>query len=204
MLYLQVTMLFRILCCEWGGSMKRLHLALAFLALNIGVMAQQGQPEAPRSVAEVFDRSVSGAERALLRVAEAMPEDRYNFAPTNGEFKGVRTFAQMVKHVAVDQYLDAAALLQEKVPIDPGTHLNGPDSLRSKAEILKFLQEGFAYMHKAVRTVDQKNLMELVKFDEARIPRLSIVSSAISHPWDHYGQLIEYLRMNGIDPQAQR
>src|SRR5579864_548512 len=178
-------------------------ICLMVVMFNIGVLGQTEKPEMPRTVTEAFDRSVSSAERALLRAAEAMPEDKYNFAPVNGEFKGVRTFAQMVKHVAVDQYLDAAALLRESPPIDPGTHLNGPDSIRTKAEILKFLQDGFTYMHMAIHKVNQKNLMELVQFDEVSVPRLSIVNSAISHPWDHYGQMIEYLRMNGIDPQAQ-
>lgn len=184
--------------------MKTLCLITILISINLSVAQQVGHPNLPHTVTESFDRSVCNAESALLRLAEIMPEGKYNFAPVNGEFKGVRTFAQMLKHVAVDQYVDAAALLKEKTPINQGVHMNGPDSIRTKPEILKFLQDGFTYMHKATRTVNQKNLMELVKFDEVEIPRLSIVSAAISHPWDHYGQLIEYLRMNGIDPQAQR
>jgi len=184
--------------------MKTICLIAVFVTVSIVALAQTAKPDGPRTVTEVFDRSVSGAERSILIMARAMPEEKYDFAPVNGEFKGVRTFAQMVKHIAVDQYVDAAALLKEKTPIDQGIQMSGPDSIRTKQEILKFLEDGFAYMHKAIRTVNQKNLMELVKFDEVEIPRLTIVSSAISHPWDHYGQLIEYLRMNGIDPQAQR
>lgn len=184
--------------------MKIVWLTVILLASCIGAAGQAAHYDAPRTVTEVLDRSVSGVERLMLSAAEAMPEDKYDFAPVNGEFKGVRTFAQMVKHVAVDQYLDAASLLQEKVPIDQGTNLNGPDSLHTKAEILKFLRDAFVYTHKAVRTVNQKNLMELVKFEDARLPRLTIVTAALQHPMDHYGQLIEYLRMSGIDPQAQR
>lgn len=184
--------------------MKATFLLLLLVSVQISAAHKTGQPDVPRTVTESFDRSVSGAERAILHVAEVMPEEKYNFAPINGEFKGVRTFAQMVKHVAVDQYVDAAALLGEKTPIDQGTQMNGPDSVRTKAEILKFLQDGFAYMHKAMRTVNQKNLMEPLNFQGTQLPRLSIVSAAITHPWDHYGQLVEYLRMNGIDPQAQR
>ncbi len=180
----------------------------AIVALvTAGSMAAAGQgsiPEPPRTVTEVFDRSVSAAEHAVTAMAEAMPAEKYDFAPVNGEFKGVRTFAQMVKHIAVDQYLDAASLLGEKLPIEPGTNLNGPDSLCAKAEILQFLERGFAYMHRAIRTVNQKNLMEQVNFESGRIPRLSIVSAAISHPWNHYGQLVEYLRMSGINPQLKK
>lgn len=181
----------------------RMTMTVMLIATSIGAQCQATHYEAPKNITEVYDRFVGSTERQLLNAAEAMPEDKYDFAPVNGEFKGVRTFAQMVKHVAVDQYLDAAALLQEKVPIDQGVSLNGPDSIRTKPEILKFLREGFAYMHKAVRTINQKNIMELVQFQDARIPRITIITAAIAHPMDHYGQLVEYLRMNGIDPQAQ-
>lgn len=183
--------------------MKTICLGLAVVATTLAAACQASDPS-PRTATEVFDRSVSATETMVTALAEAMPEKKYGFAPINGEFRGVRTFGQMVKHIAVDQYVDAAALLKEKVPIDPGTSLNGPDSIQSKAQILEFLHAGFAYMHRAIRTVNQKNLMELVNFQEARIPRLTIVTSALAHPMDHYGQLIEYLRMNGIDPQARR
>ena len=135
-----------------------------------------------------------------------MPEAKYSFVPTNGRYKGVRSFAQLVKHVAVDNYVDAAALLSEKPPIDVGERENGPDSIKSKAQILQFVRDSFAYMQKAIRTVNQDNLMESIQFPagaSVTIPRLRVVDSAMAHPWDIYGQMIEYLRMNGIDPQAK-
>jgi hypothetical protein len=181
--------------------MRMIWLALVFITTSSGVPRLAAYSDQPRTVTEVFDRTISGEERQILAVAEAMPADKYAFAPVNGEFSGVRTFGQMVKHIAVDYYVDAAALLQEKIPIDPGDHENGPDSIRGKSEVLKLLRDSFIYMHKAIRTVNQKNLMEPVQFQDVRIPRLSIVTSALAHPMDHYGQLIEYLRMNGIDPQ---
>jgi hypothetical protein len=121
--------------------------------------------------------------------------------------EGVRSFAQLVKHVAVDNYVDAASLLREKPPIDVGEHENGPDSIESKAQILQFVRDSFAYMQKAIRTVNQDNLMEPLQFAAGAsdtIPRLRIVDAAMAHPWDIYGQMIEYLRMTGIDPQAKR
>jgi hypothetical protein len=182
--------------------MKTIYLSVLFVAtLFTAAAAQPNAVNLPRTVTDVFDRNVSANEARILSVAEAMPEEKYDFAPVNGEFKGVRTFSQMIKHVAVDQYLDAAALLREKVPIDQGANLNGPDSLRRKAEILKFLRDAFNYMHKGIRTVNQKNMMESEQFENDRMPRLVIANAAIVHPMDHYGQLVEYLRMNGIDPQ---
>jgi hypothetical protein len=135
-------------------------------------------------------------------MAEKMPESRYNFAPTQGEFKGVRTFAQLAKHIAVANYQMGAALLREKVPVEPGPHGDDPDSVSRKADVVKFLRESFVYLHKGIATVNEHNLMEVVELPEGgRVPRLSVVTAAISHPWDIYGQMIEYLRMNGIDPQ---
>lgn len=156
----------------------------------------------PTSVVEVFDRSVSGPEHATLALAGKMPGSLYNFVPTSGEFKGVRTFAQLARHIAVANYQMGAALLREKLPIETGLHENGPDSLQSKADVVKFLRESFVYLHKGIATVNEHNLMEVVELPEGgRAPRLSVVTAAIAHPWDMYGQMIEYLRMNGIDPQ---
>ena len=175
---------------------------LMLLGCSAVVFGQVKKITPPTSVVEVFDRSVDGPERATLAMAEKMPESRYSFVPAQGEFKGVRTFAQLVKHIAVANYQMGAVLLQEKVPIEPGPHDNGPDSLRSKADVVRFLRESFVYLHKGIATVNEHNLMEVVELPEGgRVPRLSVVTAAIAHPWDIYGQMVEYLRMNGIDPQ---
>jgi hypothetical protein len=186
-----------------GDNMKSLRsIAMILMACNISGLGQTNASEPPKNVNEVFDRSVSGPERATLALAEKMPEDRYYFAPTQGEFRGVRTFAQLAKHIAVDNYLNGAALLRENPPIEPGPHENGPDSVHSKTEVLKFLRDSFAYLHKGMATVNERNLMEVVDYPGGgRVCRLSVVTAAISHPWDIYGQMIEYLRMNGINPQ---
>ena len=175
---------------------------LMLLGCTAVVFGQVKKITPPTSVGEVFDRSVDGPEHATLALAEKMPEPLYNFVPMCGEFKGVRTFAQLASHIAVANYQTGAALLREKVPIDPGPHDNGPDSLRTKADVVKFLRESFIYLHKGIATVNEHNLMEVVELPEGgRVPRLSVVTAAISHPWDIYGQMVEYLRMKGIDPQ---
>jgi hypothetical protein len=174
-------------------------MTLAWWPVGFG---QSNKVAPPTSVVETLDQSVSGPERATMTLAEKMPDSLYNFVPTRGEFKGVRTFAQLAKHIAVDNYMNGAALLKEKPPIEPGQHEDGPDSVSTKAEVIKFLRESFIYLHKGVGTVNEKNLMEQVDYPGGgRVPRLSVVTAAISHPWDIYGQMIEYLRMNGIDPQ---
>ena len=92
-------------------NMKRAAGLLGFLLLLAGVRVAQAQNA---TVAQVLDRGVSGVEGEFVPAAEAMPEDKYSFAPTSGEFKGVRTFAQQVKHVAAVNYMIGAAILEEK------------------------------------------------------------------------------------------
>ena len=158
-----------------------------------------------RSVAQVLNGSVSNMEREFTSAAEAMPEDKFAFAPTSGEFKGVRTFGQQVKHVAAVNYLLGAALLQEKPPVDIGDE-SGPASITSKADILKYLKESFAYAHKAIGTINEGNLVGTVKspFGEGTVSRLGLATVVATHGFDHYGQMVEYLRMNGIVPPASR
>ncbi|MGA7504219.1 MAG: DinB family protein [Candidatus Sulfotelmatobacter sp.] len=158
-----------------------------------------------RTVTEILDHTVLNLEHEFVPAAEAMPEDKYAFAPTNGEFKGVRTFAQQIKHVAAVNYELGAAILEEKPPVDIGDE-SGPASLTSKADILKYLDDSFAYVHKAVKTINEKNLAETVKspFGESRVSRLGLATEVAAHGFDHYGQMVEYLRMNGIIPPASR
>jgi uncharacterized damage-inducible protein DinB len=158
-----------------------------------------------RTVTEVLDHSVTSMEHEFVPAAEAMPEDKFGFAPTNGEFKGVRTFGEQIKHVAAVNYIFGAAILSEKVPVDVGDE-SGPISIKTKAEILNYLKDSFAYVHKAIHTINEKNLVEPLKspFGEGSVTRLGIATSVSAHGFDHYGQMVEYLRMNGIIPPASR
>jgi hypothetical protein len=188
--------------------MKTTKGLLAFLLLLVGsgcALAQDAKPAEPRSIAQVLERSVAGVESEFVPAAEAMPEDKYSFAPTSGEFKGVRTFAQQARHVAAVNYLVGAAILEEKPPIELGGE-NGPDSVKSKAESVKFLKESFAYAHKAVGTINDGNLLKPIKspFGEGTTTRLGMATLIVGHCFDHYGQMVEYLRMNSIIPPASR
>ncbi len=173
-----------------------------------GIAAAQtpaSSPDVRRTASQIFDHSVDNVENEFTTAAAAMPEDKYSFAPTNGEFKGVRTFAQQVKHVAAVNYIIAAAILEEKPPVELGGE-NGPDSIKSKADILKFLKDSFTYLHKAMSSLTETNLVGTVKapFGDDKASRLGLATISIAHPFDHYGQMVEYLRMNGIVPPASR
>ena len=191
------------------------QVAMAILVLALGgaaqvaanaQMASQSKPDQKPTFAMVFDRSLSGVEKEVVSAAEAMPEDKFNFAPTNGEFKGVRTYAQQIKHIAATSYMIGAAILGEKPPLDLGKGENGPDNLTSKADIVKFLKDSFAYAHKAANSIDENNVLEKVQapWGPNKVTRLSLTVIMLGHPFDHYGQMVEYLRMNGIIPPASR
>ena len=167
--------------------------------------AQAAKANERQTVAQVLDRGISGVEGEFVSAADAMPEEKYSFAPSNGEFKGVRTFAQQVRHVAAVNYMIGAAIVGEKSPVELGSE-NGPDAIASKADIMKFLKDSFTYLHKAVATVEEKNLVDPIKspFGDRMVTRLGLSASVAAHCSDHYGQMVEYLRMNGIIPPASR
>jgi uncharacterized damage-inducible protein DinB len=188
--------------------MKRMKGVLACLLMLGGssiVLALASKPADPTTPGQALDRYIAGVEQEFVPAAEAMPEDKYSFAPTSGEFKGVRTFGQQVKHVAAVNYIIAGAILGEKPPVELGGE-SGPDSIKSKADIVNFLKDSFAYAHKAVSGVGEKNALEPVKnpFGESKVTRLEMSAWIAGHCFDHYGQMVEYLRMNGIIPPASR
>lgn len=190
--------------------MRTIRIGCLFLLL-FGVVAfaqdkPKTEPKAPPSVTQILDRTFSNLEREFVPAVEAMPDDKFGFAPSNGEFKGVRTFRQQAMHVATTNYQVAAAILGEKLPVESGENDNGPANITSKADVVKFVKDSFAYTHKALQTVDDKNLNGWIKnpFGEGQATRLGAAMIVTWHSFDHYGQMVEYLRMNGIIPPASR
>jgi uncharacterized damage-inducible protein DinB len=183
-----------------------LLIGMSLLLLTIACAAQSAKPKDEHlSMAQVLDKAAATMEHEFVPAAEAMPEDKYGFAPTTGEFKGVRTFGQQVKHVAAVNYMLAAAILQEKPPAETGGE-SGPESITTKADIVKYLKASFEYAHKAIATINDKNALAAVKspFGEGTMTPLAIAGLVTSHGFDHYGQMVVYLRSNGIVPPASR
>ena len=187
-----------------------LSLLLLFLCSSVMAVAQS-KPKAKSSaehlsVSQQMDFLLSGVEKEFVSAADAMPEDKYNFAPTSGEFKGVRTFAQQVKHVAAVNYLIFSDMLGEKPPVEIGGE-NGPDSMTSKADIMKFLRDSFAYGHHAYAAITPQNEVAPIKNPfggKQPSTRIGLAALTVGHCFDHYGQMVEYLRTNGIVPPASR
>jgi uncharacterized damage-inducible protein DinB len=181
-------------------SVLLLMLSMAFCSLALA----QDKTE-KKTISQILDGSVKSIESEFIPAVEAMPEEKFGFAPTGGEFKGVRTFGQQVKHVAAINYMVAAAILGEKPPVDTGGE-SGPDTVKTKAEIVKFAKDSFVYAHKAVASITDANSLEPINgpFGKEKVTRLGMAGVFAWHGFDHYGQMVVYLRMNGIVPPASR
>jgi len=188
--------------------MKQSPIFLLFAVLIFGAPAL-GAPQAqqpPPTIASTIDHEISTVEKEIVDAAEAMPEDKFNFSPETlnipgSNYKGVRTFALQVKHIATSNYFLWSPITGDKLPegLKDG---NGPENLRSKADIIKFLKESFALGHKAAATLTAENMLQ--NPEKSKSTRLHLATFAVAHAFDHYGQMVEYLRMNGIVPPASR
>ena len=173
---------------------------LALTTLFAPAFAATGNaPAVQASPAQVFGKLISDQEEEIVAVAEAMPADKYNFAPTNGEFKTVRTFGQQLTHIAEAQYYFFGGF-GTKPTIDP----KSLDKLTSKDDIVKAVKDSFAFAHQATLTMTPENAFEEIQERDGTNTRASITAFSIGHTENHYGQMIEYLRMNGIIPPASR
>jgi uncharacterized damage-inducible protein DinB len=173
---------------------------------SVAAASTQAPQPPPPNIASAVDREISAVEKQLVEVVEAMPEDKFNFSPENlnipgSDYKGVRTFAVQVKHVAASNYFIWSPLTGDKLPegLKDG---NGPENVKTKADILKFLKDSFALGHKAAATLTPQNMLQPP--EHSKSSRLHLATFAVAHAYDHYGQMIEYLRMNGIVPPASR
>jgi hypothetical protein len=185
--------------------------AAAFPQLPPSAAAASSAPQAqssqqPPTIASVVDRDISAIEKQVVDAAEAMPEDKFNFSPENlnipgSDYKGVRSFAVQVKHIATSNYFIWSPLTGEKLPegLNDG---NGPANLRTKADIIKFLKDSFALGHRSAATLTAENILQSPP--NSKSTRLRLAEFGVAHAYNHYGQMVEYLRMNGIVPPASR
>jgi hypothetical protein len=162
-----------------------------------GAAAQKG--DIPKSIAESVSDTLRFTEGNFLGVAEAMPEDKYSFVPTVGKFDDARSFGEQVKHVACAQFAFFNEFEGKQPPDD--CEKGGHDPAKTKAELLKYLRDSFDYSNQVLATLTAKNALDRVEGRYAAPnTKLGIPVAAVWHITDHYGQLVEYLRMNGIIP----
>ena len=154
-------------------------------------------PEA--SPAQVYGKLFSSQAEEVVAAAEAMPADKYDFVPTSGEFKGVRTFAQQVTHIAEAQYFFFSGF-----GVKPAIDAQAITKLTSKDDVVKALKDSYAFAQQAMETITPENAFKKIAEVDGTDTRASIAALGLAHTNDHYGQMVVYLRMNGIVPPASR
>ncbi len=177
-------------------------ILLAALATTITprLQAQSNMPAASTTTpAKVVDQLLTMVEHDLVPLADAMPADKYDFVPTSGDFKGVRTFAGQVKHVIRANY----SLFGAAASIQP-TAMPKMQDLKTKQQIVQALKDSFAFAHRSIATLNNENALETVKPVDGVDTRAGVMLLGVIHMNDHFGQLVVYLRMNGIVPPSSR
>jgi len=182
--------------------MFRIVLMASLFACEVSAFAQDPGAK-PASESATVLATWSMIEKDFTSAADAMPEDKYSFAPTTGEFKGARTFAQQVGHVACANF----AFFKEfgGTKPDEDCRYNGKESKKNKAELMKYLRDSFQFADQAIAKLNGQNSLDKVEGNfGGPSTKLGITVLAVWHASDHYGQIVEYLRMNSIVPPASR
>jgi uncharacterized damage-inducible protein DinB len=191
---------------------RTMKIATLSLLLALPLAAQAPAPKAATPLTEptvgaAMDFTYLWVPPQVISAAEAMPADKFDWAPTQGEFKGVKTFAQEVRHIAAVNFYFGAHILGEKPQVELANLEMGPEGLKTKAEIVQYLKDSFGYARKAIQSLTAQNATRVVKSPFGPGPDFTPIGLATAmayHGMDHYGQMVEYLRMNGIVPPASR
>ena len=166
-------------------------------------LAQESAPAkpavgTPQTPSQVYGKLLTLLEQEFVSAAEAMPEDKFNFSPTQGDFKSVRSFGEQVKHVTI---ANAYFFHDPNKPTsDMKEKQDSINKLSSKAEIIQALKDSLTQAHAYVDAITPENAF----ITTANGTRGGMASFGIAHMMDHYGQMAVYLRMNGIVPPASR
>ncbi|HZI67827.1 MAG TPA: DinB family protein [Thermoanaerobaculia bacterium] len=175
-----------------------LRTLLIGLLAPVAVALAQGNPP-PTAAAPPKDPLATharmmygGVKVVLLRSAERMPEENYGFKPT----ESVRTFGQILGHVADSHYMFCSGALGEKRPA-----VKVEQTKTSKADLIAALKEALAYCDKAYDGLTDASAAQMVGHGSGT-PKLGLLTVASLHSIEHYGNLIVYLRMKNIVPPS--
>jgi DinB superfamily len=171
------------------------------LLVGIPILGADASP----SARQILDKQLSATEGEVMAVVETMPANKFDFVPTHGAFTHTRTFGVQARHIAFCLNEVATALLGE--PMLEHVDQEGPRNLTSKEDVVKYLKDAFVHAHKAIGTLTNENLLESIRdpyVEKLKTTRLDAATIFLSHTWDHYGQIVEYLRMNNLVPPGHQ
>ena len=164
------------------------------------ISAADAQPKAPTTVSGSVGVTLRLVEGNLIGAAEAMPESKFDYIPKDGTFKDARSFGEQLKHAACAQI----GFFNEIEGKTPPEHCEkgGPSKAHTKAEVIAYLKESFDYGNRVLPSIDANPMEQISGPYGGTNTKLGMVVLAVWHLADHYGQLVLYLRMNGVVPPA--
>lgn len=179
-----------------GALITRAAFRPAAMSAVASASGSQQSPQPAPTIASVMDRDISAVEKQIVDASDAMLEDKFNFTPEalnipGSNYKGVRSFAVLVKHIAASNWFIWSPLTGDKLPEGLKDDGNGPANLQTKADIIKFLKDSFALGHKAAATLTAENMLQSPA--NSKSTRLHLAEFGVAHAYDHYGQMVEYL-----------
>ena len=160
----------------------------AAVVFTPGSVAAQGNP-----LMDSVKAQMALVKGVLIRTAEKVPEPIWAFQPT----PEVRTFGQIIGHIA-----DANLAICGAAGGDKATPVNAEKSLKTKAELSKALADSFAYCEKIAAGMDDKKGLEVTKFFGQEQARAMVLAFNNAHDYEHYGNLVTYMRINKIVPPS--
>jgi uncharacterized damage-inducible protein DinB len=170
--------------------MRKLLLTIVLCLLAVPAFSQEKQ-SSDNPFSTINKRGYERTKGILLRSAEKMPEENYGFKPVDS----VRSFGQIIGHLADAQYFFCSAASGEKNP-----DLKIEKSKTSKADLIAALKEGFAYCDKVYDSMTDAAATQTVKFFGNDLPKYAVLSISVGHNMEHYGNLVTYMRIKGVVP----
>jgi hypothetical protein len=183
----------KICCCLASTALALLLASPALLTAQTAPPASSPAIGSQADPAQVYSSILDGISQEIVSIAQAMPAEKYDYAPTNGKFDGVRTFGGQLKHLAQENYF-----FYGKFGVTPNADPKAIDKLTGKDEIIKAYQDAVAFAHQAIGTITPQNAFQVL--DARQSTRAGMATRAMADANDHYGQLVEYLRANGMAP----
>jgi uncharacterized damage-inducible protein DinB len=172
--------------------LTRVVLVAVICAVPLRVWAQTANP-----MTQALRSAWDGAKTNVRRSADVMPEAKYNFKPVDT----VRTFGALLAHIAGASYEFCAAAKGEKPPFAEDTF---EKSAKTKAEIVKALDGAIAYCDEIYKTLDDAKAAQVTAgaFGGPQSARAANLIGNTGHFNEHYGNLVTYLRINGLVPPS--
>ena len=162
-------------------------VALSILGTAAAAAAQTGFP--PTSFLTPTKATWESTRNLVIGIVEVMPEDKYDFKPT----PSVRTFRDNVIHLVAENYLFFGRVAGENLG-------NPAQNLKSRDELLKALRESYDYGAKVWAGLTEEKALELIEVRGQKVQRWSAILGAIQDNMNHYGNLVVYIRLNGLVP----